>query len=151
METPGATVRFCSRTPKKFLWTFGHPIHLSGKLHWFWTNFCILVQPSADPQIRRPHKWSCLSFTLGSCYFVRNSHTKKLLYYKLDHTNVLFIYTRINNNWNLCPSQGGDTVDIGWGLGRNWLGIGVAIVVIVYFVLFKEYIWGLIQLLDEQV
>ena len=34
-------------------------------------------------------------------------------------------------------------MDIGWGLG-SYSGN------IVYFVLFKEYIWGLIQLFDDQ-
>ena len=36
-------------------------------------------------------------------------------------------------------------IGIGWELG--WLSSGD----IVYFVLFKEYIWGLIQLFDDQV
>ena len=37
---------------------------------------------------------------------------------------------------------------IGWGLVGDW---GSYSGDIVYFVLFKEYIWGLIQLFDDQV
>ena len=51
---------------------------------------------------------------------------------------------------------GGGKKDIRWGLGRDWLGIKIAIcysgeILKVYIVLFKEHIWGLIQLFDDQV
>ena len=65
------------------------------------------------------------------------------MFYLFKHTIIITeisVLAGVGVRWIL----GGEKEGIGWELG-SYSGD------IVYFVLFKEYIWGLIQLFDEQV